>query len=270
MQDNSSVSILIFGDIMGRIGREAIKKSLPDLISTYKPNLIVANGENLAHGSGITEITVEEIFKAGIDVLTLGNHAWDNKKGLSVFDDKRYTNRIVRPANYPQDTPGSDHVILKKNGQRYLILNLIGRVFMPGDYDDPFRKVDELLNLYQDEDMITLLDIHTETTAEKNTLGLYLDGRIQAIWGTHTHVPTADERILPKGTAYITDVGMTGGMNGSIGVEYEAVRDQFLTQRSQSFNPIEKGDCEVNAILLKVENKAITSIERVRKIVEIR
>lgn len=260
-------TILVFGDIMGKIGREGLKRVLPDLRSKYKPSIVIANAENLAHGAGITVKTIEEMRDAGVDLFTSGNHVYDNNDGMKIFADKKLAQIVIRPENYPPGSPGNGWTIFEKDGLKILVLNLMGRVFFKQSYDDPFRAADRVLA--EHPGLVTLIDFHAEATSEKNTFGLYLDGRATAVWGTHTHVPTADERLLPNGTAYATDVGMTGGMNGSIGVHWRPVLEMFLTQRGTAFEPIERGLCEVNALVLTIENGKATGIERVRRIVEI-
>lgn len=260
-------SILVFGDIMGRIGREGVKRVLPRWKKEFQPALVIANVENLSHGAGITMKTITEMREAGIDAFTSGNHIYDKPDAMNVFHDRAFCSLVLRPENYPPGSPGLGYSIIQKNGCKILLINLMGRVFFKSSFDCPFRAIDRILN--EHPGLPTFIDFHAEATSEKNTFGLYVDGRVTAVWGTHTHVPTADERLLPRGTAYITDVGMTGGMNGSIGMQVEPVRDLFLTQRPSKFEPIERGGCEVNAILLKMEEGTVTSIERLREIVTI-
>ncbi len=259
--------ILIFGDVMGRIGREGVKRVLPEWRAAYQPNVVIANAENLAHGAGISVRTIEEMREAGVDLFTSGNHVFDNADGANVFGDPKLSEIVLRPENYPPGTPGQGSRVIEKNDTQILVVNLMGRVFFRQSFDCPFRAIDRILA--EHPGVPALIDFHAEATSEKNTFGLSVDGRAAAVWGTHTHVPTADERLLPKGTAYITDIGMTGGMNGSIGADYRPVLQMFLTQQTFKFEPIESGACEVNAILLRMENGKPTSIERLRKIVTI-
>jgi hypothetical protein len=261
------VNLLIFGDIMGRIGREAMKRTLPDLRHEFDAGLVIANAENLTHGAGISVRTIQEMRDAGVDFFTSGNHVFDNADYVNVLKDKALASCIIRPENYPPGTEGRGYAVVEKNGLKVLVLNLMGRVFFRQTYDDPFRAADRVLA--EHPDLPSLVDFHAEATSEKNTFGLYLDGRATAVWGTHTHVPTADEHILPNGTAYTTDVGMTGGMNGSIGVDHRPVLEMFLTQQNARFEPIESGACEVNAIVLTLEGKRATEIKRIRRIVDI-
>ncbi|HBO99614.1 MAG: hypothetical protein UU48_C0001G0041 [Candidatus Uhrbacteria bacterium GW2011_GWF2_41_16] len=258
---------LIFGDIVGRIGREAIKRMLPDLRSVFKPDLVIANAENLAHGTGASIKTIEEMRTAGVNIFTSGNHIFDRKDAVHIFEDSSLSQVVLRPANYPPKTMGQGWTVVENKEKTILILNLMGRVFFNQHFDDPFRIANQLIDEHPAD--FVLIDLHAEATSEKSTFGLYLDGRATVVWGTHTHVPTADERLLPKGTAYITDIGMSGGMNGSIGVQYEAVRDLFLNQRPVSFEVIEHGMCEINAILVHAEDGQSTHIERIRRMIEI-
>lgn len=263
------MTILVFGDIMGRIGRRGLATVLPAWREAHRPDFVIANVENLSHGTGITPQTMAELDALGVDAFTSGNHVFDKDIGLEVFRDPRFRDRLIRPANYPNGTPGGGWAVIEKHGQRIGLLNLIGRVFFPTGYDCPFRTTAELLKLPELQGLPVLVDFHADATSEKNTFMHYLDGRVAAVWGTHSHVPTADERMLPKGTAAITDVGMTGGMHGSIGAKLEPVLQTFLTARKQKIEPIELGPCEVNAIVLEINPETPTTIRRLRTIVEI-
>lgn len=229
--------VLFLGDIIGRTGRRAMDKFLPGLVKKYAPSMIVANGENAAGGSGITEEIGKELFLQ-VDVLTSGNHIWDKKEALPYLGREP---RLLRPANYPAVNPGhSSYVFQHGDGVKAAVLNLQGRVFME-PLDCPFRRADEEVAALAAETPIIIVDIHAEATSEKQALGWYLDGRVSAVIGTHTHVPTADERILPKGTAYISDVGMVGGRNAVIGISKEQALQRFLTSRPQRFEPSRDG-----------------------------
>ncbi|MGD1008587.1 MAG: TIGR00282 family metallophosphoesterase [Candidatus Aminicenantales bacterium] len=229
--------VLFLGDVIGRTGRRAMDKFLPSLIKKYAPSMIVANGENAAGGSGITEEIGKELFLQ-VDVLTSGNHIWDKKEALPYLGREP---RLIRPANYPAVNPGhSSYVFQHGDGVKAAVLNLQGRVFME-PLDCPFRRADEEVAALAAETPIIIVDIHAEATSEKQALGWYLDGRVSAVIGTHTHVPTADERILPKGTAYISDVGMVGGRNAVIGISKEQALQRFLTSRPQRFEPSRDG-----------------------------
>jgi len=229
--------ILFLGDIVGRPGRRAMDKFLPGLIKKYGPSIIVANGENAAGGSGITEEIGTDLFML-VDVLTSGNHIWDKKEALPYLDREP---RLLRPANYPAVNPGrSSYVFRSADGIKAAVLNLQGRVFME-PLDCPFKRADEEIEALRAETPIIIVDFHAEATSEKQALGWHLDGRVTAVIGTHTHVPTSDERVLPKGTAYITDAGMAGGRNAVIGIAREPALQRFLTSRPQRFEPSRDG-----------------------------
>jgi metallophosphoesterase (TIGR00282 family) len=221
--------LLFLGDVVGRSGRNAIIEKLPGLRERYGVHFVVVNGENAAGGFGITEQILVELLDAGADVVTTGNHVWDQREALIFID--RY-DRLLRPLNFPQGTPGRGAGLFKaSNGAEVLVVNAQGRVFM-SDLDDPFRAVDreiEACALKRGADAI-LIDFHAEATSEKQALGHFVDGRASAVVGTHTHVPTADEQILPRGTAYISDAGMTGDYNSVLGMEKEEPLQRFLTK----------------------------------------
>jgi metallophosphoesterase (TIGR00282 family) len=210
---------------------------LPGLIKKHSPSLVIANGENAAGGAGITEDIGKELFLQ-VDVLTSGNHIWDKKEALPYLGREK---RLLRPANYPAVNPGrSSYIFQRADGVKAAVLNLQGRVFME-PLDCPFRRADEEVAKLAAETPIIIVDFHAEATSEKQALGWYLDGRVSAVIGTHTHVPTADERVLPKGTAYITDVGMVGARNAVIGIAREQALQRFLTSRPQRFEPSRDG-----------------------------
>ncbi len=242
------MNILMLGDIFGRPGRQIVALSLPSLVDKYKPVLIVANAENAAGGFGLTRKVAEELFGLGIHVLTSGNHIWDQKEMYTYIEQEP---RILKPANYPPTVPGSSVFIHRHEGGVVAVLNLIGRVFM-GDYDCPFRTADAVLAALPEDVTHVIVDFHGEATSEKIALARYLDGRISAIVGTHTHVTTADEQILPKGTAYITDLGMCGPRDGILGVEPETVINKFLTQLPTRFS-VAKGPASVNGVVIALQ-----------------
>ena len=243
--------ILFIGDIFGQPGRRMVKDTLPSLRDELQPDLILANGENAAAGFGITPPLVDELLDLGIAVLTSGNHIWD-KKEIYGYLREHPDGRLLRPANYPPEAPGHG-VYVGKTADRvgYAVINLQGRVFMPA-LDCPFRKADALLAAIPPEVKIRILDFHAEATSEKQALGWYLDGRLTAVLGTHTHVPTADEGVLPQGTAYVTDVGMTGPYESVIGMERQAVIQKFLDQLPTRFE-VAKGDVRLSAVLLEAD-----------------
>ena len=248
------LKILFIGDICGKIGRKAIAKILPKLKKELKPDLVIANAENLAHGQGVTETTLKEIMKAGVDWFTNGDHAFKVQKQI----DNVYSGSlpILRPANFSANIPGQGHTVITKDKYKILLINLIGRVFMRMDYDCPFRKLDEILTKFAKQNLSAIIvDIHAETTSEKIALRHFADGKISAIMGTHTHVMTADRQITDYGTAYITDVGMTGFADGSIGLDKENIIKTFLTQIKYPHQIPETGRAIFNAVLLDVNHK---------------
>lgn len=262
------MNILFIGDIVGRPGRRTVRNLLPQIVKEHNIEFVIANGENAAGGRGITRAVCDELLGAGIDVLTMGNHVWDNKGVFEFVDDQP---RMVRPANYPGDEcPGQGyHIYTSGSGARILVINVSGRVFMPA-LDCPFRTVDGILEVAGSEADIVIVDVHAEATSEKQALGWYLDGRASVVVGTHTHVQTADERILPGGCGYITDVGMTGPMDSILGVFKEEVITRFLTQRPIRFN-VAKGNTQLNAVLLQFnpDNYSLLNIKRLKYILEI-
>jgi 2',3'-cyclic-nucleotide 2'-phosphodiesterase len=256
--------ILFIGDIFGRPGRTIVKERLPDLVKNHQIDLVLANGENAAAGFGITPPLAEDLFELGIDVITTGNHIWDKREIIDYFrrdGNESLSRRLLRPANYPSDMPGWGLYQGQKREVPYAVINLQGRVFMASN-DDPFRVADQLLKEIRAKTVI--VDIHAEATSEKMSLGWYLDGRVTAVIGTHTHVPTADERILPKGTAYITDVGMTGPYESVIGIKKEIILDKFLTNMPARFEPA-TGDVRLCAVIVDCEQATgkARAIERV-------
>ncbi|MBI5179093.1 MAG: TIGR00282 family metallophosphoesterase [Nitrospinae bacterium] len=242
---------LFIGDCIGRIGREGIKSLLPKVIDLYKIDFVIANGENLAGGFGVTKETAQEMYDAGVDVITSGNHIWDKKVALKLLDEDV---RLLRPANYPPGVPGRGSGIYQKNGYTIAVLNMIGRVFMDF-YDDPFRCADEELRRLAGETNLIFVDFHAEATSEKQAIGYYLDGRVTALMGTHTHVATADERILEHGTAYITDVGMAGPIDSVIGLNKKEALDRFFTRIPHRFMEVAKGDGIMNSVIVEADDK---------------
>lgn len=228
---NKSFRIVFIGDISGRYGRRFLGKVLPHIRIKFSPDLVIANGENAAGGLGITRKTAYEIFESGVDVITGGNHIWDKRESVELIKDEV---RIVRPLNYPPNVPGKGYYVFKsQDNVEVMIINLQGRVFMEPVVNNPFLAIDEFLSEVKQK--IIFVDFHAEATAEKQAMGFYLNGRVSVMLGTHTHVQTADIRILDKGTAYQTDVGMTGSLNSVIGMEYEPVIRKFLTGINQKF-----------------------------------
>ena len=219
--------VLFIGDVVGKPGRQAVTKLVPQLRRDHEIDLVIANGENSAHGAGLTASTVNSLLESGVEVITSGDHVWDQKEIYQVIENEH---RLLRPLNMPPSTPGRGTVVVHvHNKTRFAVVNLIGRVFMP-HADCPFRAVEiEVVRLRKQTNLI-LVDIHAEATSEKIAMGRFLDGKVSAVIGTHTHVPTADEQVLPQGTAYITDVGMCGPYDSVLGRDTEAVLQRFLTQ----------------------------------------
>jgi len=257
--------ILFIGDICGRAGRLALSQRLGRLVDRHHIDLVVANGENAAAGFGLTVDVADELFDLGVDVLTSGNHIWDKKDIFDVLDREP---RLLRPDNYPADAPGrGTGVFYTAGGVAVGILNLEGRVFM-NNLDCPFRTADLRLLELQQKTSVILVDFHAEATSEKMALGWYLDGRVSAIVGTHTHVQTADERVLPSGTAFISDVGMTGSRDGVIGMRRESIIEKFLTQRPARFE-VAKNDPVLSAVVIDIDEATgkARQIERVMELV---
>jgi metallophosphoesterase (TIGR00282 family) len=251
--------ILMIGDVVGRPGRRAVRQFLPGLCHDYEIGLVIANGENSAGGIGITPDTARELFDCGIDILTTGNHVWAKKEIIPFLDDEL---PIIRPLNFPPGVPGRGFLEVKGA----LIVNLIGRVFI-GGFDCPFRAIDRLLSEIKTDSKVIIVDFHAEATSEKVAMGRYLDGRVSAVLGTHTHVGTVDAYILPKGTAYVTDVGMVGSVDSVIGVDAESAIRSFLTGMPHRFFAGE-GTAAFDAVLVDVDEatgKAI-SIQRIQRI----
>ena len=261
--------ILFIGDIVGSPGRDIVRERLADLVVQKKIDLVIANGENSAAGFGITPRLAEELLKMGIEVLTGGNHSWDKR---DILDYMPHEPRLLRPANFPNGSPGSGvYVGTASSGVKYAVINLQGRVFLTA-IDDPFRKADELLAALPADVAFVLVDMHAETTSEKIAMGWYLDGRVSAVVGTHTHVATADEHVLPEGTAFITDVGMTGPHSGVIGMDRAGIIKKFLDQLPARFE-VAQGDVQMNTVLIETDDAGTrnaagrlraASIERLR------
>jgi hypothetical protein len=247
------MKVLFIGDIVGSPGRRIVAEQTRRLAEEHGAELVVANGENAAAGFGITPALVEELFAAGIDVLTSGNHIFDRKEILPLFEQGAAAGRLLRPANYPGHTPGGGvWVGHSRGGAPCAVLNLQGRVFMP-QIDCPFQTADRLLASLPKDVKVILVDMHAETTSEKQAMGWYLDGRVSAVIGTHTHVPTADEKILPGGTAYVTDVGMTGPYESVIGNVKEDVLKRFLTGLPQRLD-VAAGDVRLCGAVLDLDD----------------
>jgi len=254
------MKILFIGDVVGEPGRRAVRRTLKRLRKSGMPDLVVANGENAAGGAGITPEIARELWHAGCDVLTGGNHSWDKREILPLLDE---SDRILRPANYPEGSPGRGVALVEsRTGDPVAVLNLQGRVFMPS-IEDPFRTADAILEELGSSAAFILVDIHGEATSEKIAMARYLDGRVTAVIGTHTHVPTADARILPEGTGAVTDAGMTGPVDSIIGVEPRQVLERFLTQRPVRVRTA-GGDARLCGVMIETGSEPLrcTKIER--------
>ena len=239
------MKILFIGDVVGRLGRKTVQALLPALRQETEAHVVVINGENSAGGRGLTLATADELFSAGVDVITSGNHVWEMREIYPILDSE---SPILRPLNYPPGVPGRG--LLIAHGAAFI--NLQGRTFMGVDADCPFRAADKALEGLKDAPVI-IVDIHAEATSEKVALAWYLDGRVSAVIGTHTHVATADARVLPKGTAFVTDAGMVGPRDSIIGVAVKPVIQRFLTQLPIRFAPVEKGPAIFNSVLVDVD-----------------
>lgn len=250
------MNILFIGDIVGRPGRQAVKALLPKLGKDHKIDFVIANGENLAGGIGLTEKTYQEILDAGVDFLSSGNHVWDKKEFLPIIAEPE--SKILRPANLPEGVPGRGFVDLTIKGQKIRLINLQGRVFMREGTDCPFRAAMKLLNKAPE---IILVDFHAEATSEKVALGHFLDGKVTAVLGTHTHIQTADCQILPGGTGYITDVGMVGPKDSCIGVEKQNIIQHFLTGLPVDKPVPKSGEVVFGAVLLELSDNKLKKIQ---------
>jgi metallophosphoesterase (TIGR00282 family) len=258
------MKVLCIGDIMGEPGRRAVARALPRLVAQRQVDVVIGNGENAAGGFGITPELAEELFELGLSVITTGNHAWDKKEALEYFPRE---SRLLRPANYPPGVPGKGSVVVETaGGERVAVLQLMGRAYMP-TIDCPFQTAKRELPRLKQQTSAVIVDMHAEATSEKMAMGHYLDGEVTAVVGTHTHVQTADDQILPKGTAYITDIGMTGPLHSVIGVKKELAIEKFLTGMPRRFE-VASGPAVFCAVLLELDprlGKAI-SFERIRVI----
>jgi 2',3'-cyclic-nucleotide 2'-phosphodiesterase len=255
------MNILFIGDIVGGPGRRAVEELLPRVVDHHLIDLVVANCENASGGIGITPGIADHLLAQGIDVLTSGNHVWKHKEILPYLEA---TDRLLRPANYPQPCPGQGHVVVETAaGEKVGIINLEGRVFMNA-LECPFRAADQALASLPKEVKVILVDMHAEATSEKQALGWHLDGRVSAVVGTHTHVQTADDRLLPGGTGYISDAGMTGPVDSVIGMKREIVLERFLTQRPQPFK-VAAQNIQLQGLVLTIDAQGkCTALNRLR------
>lgn len=252
--------ILFIGDIVGKVGRNAIAEYLPKIKQSYRPTVSIVNAENAAHGKGLTEKLYKQLLRDGVDFMTMGNHTYGQREIYDFIDD---ANRMVRPANFPSEAPGVGMRFIQINDIKLAIINLQGRSFMQ-DIDDPFKKADQLIEEAKKETNFIFVDFHAETTSEKNAMGWYLDARVSAVVGTHTHIQTSDERVLPNGTGYITDVGMTGYYDGILGINRDEVIERFITSLPQRHVVPDDGRSVLSGVIIDLDKDGKTKqIERI-------
>ncbi len=252
--------ILFIGDIVGKIGRKAISTYLPKIKQSYRPTVSIVNAENAAHGKGLTEKIYKQLLREGVDFMTMGNHTYGQREIYDFIDD---AHRMVRPANFPEEAPGVGMRYIQINEIKLAIINLQGRSFMQ-DIDDPFKMADQLIEEARKVTPYIFVDFHAETTSEKNAMGWYLDGRVSAVVGTHTHIQTSDNRVLPNGTGYITDVGMTGYYDGILGINREEVINRFITSLPQRHVVPDEGRSVLSGVIIDLDKEGkTTQIERI-------
>lgn len=268
------MNIIFIGDIVGKPGRQAVARLLPELRKQHEADFVIANGENMAHGKGHTREHIKELVEAGVDLVTSGNHWADQREMLSAADDKNVP--FIRPANYPPGTPGRGYALVQVRTQKVLVINLMGRVHMKQHFSDPFRGLDSLLtaNAAQRPDIV-IVDFHADATGEAVTFGYHADGRVTAVLGTHTHVPTADASVLPKGTGYVTDVGMVGPKNSALGLDIETAIEAQMTQMPFQYQMADGDEVTFNYAVIKTAQKTAgtlakcSSIERLTQVVNL-
>ncbi len=258
------MKFLIIGDVIGRPGRRALREFLPKLKEEVGYDVVIANVENSAGGFGITKKVYKELKEIGIDVMTSGNHIWDKKEVLEFINDAP---DLLRPANYPEGVPGKGYGIYERNGVRFAVINLMGKVFMDCNLENPFRVFDKIYEKVSVETRVILIDFHGEATSEKWCFGIYVDGKVSMVYGTHTHVPTADEFILKKGTGYVSDVGMTGVWYSAIGMKPQQATERLLTSLPRRLEVEDKGEIVFNAVLVDIDEETgkTKSIERIKR-----
>ncbi len=257
------MNILFLGDIVGRAGRNAVRDRLPTLQAKYHPEYIIANGENAAAGFGITRSVYDElIYDLNINILTSGNHIWDKKE---IFKDFPSMDKLLRPVNYPACMHGKGYRIDMVKNIGVCVISLLGRVFMNSALECPFRTMDKIIEEVKDKAKVIIVDFHAEATSEKRALGFYLDGKVTAVIGTHTHIQTADEQLLPKGTAYITDAGMVGPRDSVLGMQTQTALNRFLYGINEKFEVVETGDVDLCGCLITIDDATgkATAIQRI-------
>lgn len=255
------MNILFIGDIVGSPGRDMLHTYLPKLKEKYRPQLTIVNGENAAAGKGITEKIYKDFLQIGVQAITMGNHTWNKKEVIDFIDDTPY---LIRPANFPENNPGKGMIYVKINEYEVAIINLQGRIFLD-PHDNPFEKVNELIQEAKKRTNLIFIDFHAEATSEKQAFAWNVDGQVSAVIGTHTHTQTADERILPNGTAYMTDAGMTGPYDAILGVERDAVINRFITNMPVRFDVDKSGRKQLNGCLITIDEQTgkATGIKRI-------
>lgn len=256
------MNILAVGDIVGKAGVDKLKQELPKIVKEKNIDFIIVNAENAADGMGLVEKQYRDILNLNVDVVTMGNHTWAKKDIFNFIEDKQ----IIRPANYSENNPGKGYRIFESKGKRIAVINLIGRVTMSVLSDNPFTKAKEIVDEIKNNVDMIIIDFHGEATAEKIALSYYLDGDVTAVFGTHTHVQTADETILPKGTAYISDIGMTGPITSVIGMDVKVSLKRFVTSLPEKYK-IAEGEAKLNSVIFTVDDNTnkVTKIERVNR-----
>lgn len=262
------MKILFIGDIVARIGRTAVKKILPDLKKELGVDLVIANCENAATGQGMTEKVYKELVDSGIDFMTSGNHIWRKRDFISLLDSPNF--KVLRPANYPESVPGKGYDVIEVGVQKVAIFNFIGLLNVGSEVDSPFRKAQEIFEKFDEDIKIRIVDFHANISSEKVAFGLSLDGKVSAVLGTHTHVPTADQRVTDNGTALISDVGMVGAKDSVLGVDKDIIIRKFMTALPEKHEVPKTGVCNFNSVLLDIDNNGkAKSIIRVDKEVEV-
>lgn len=262
------MKLLFFGDIFGRPGREALAKIIPDLKKEFDPDIILANGENMAHGSGVTEKTMQDCVDAGVEFFTSGNHIFTKKEAISLLEQSEP--KIIRPANYPEGVPGKGYHVLQIRTQKLAVVNIMGRVFIREDLDDPFKKMEKILAELDSDIKHIFVDFHTEVTSEIVAMKYFLDGKVSALVGTHTHVPTQDFQITKDGTFFVSDSGMVGPKESVLGVDPSRIIDKYLTQMPAKHEVAESDEAEVNAIYLEMDREGkVINFEKIYRFISL-
>ena len=253
------MKILFIGDIVAKPGRQAVKAALPGVLTEEKPDLVIANAENLAHGRGATAGTIQEMMDVGVDFFTGGDHLFWHKD----FEKEIADLPVIRPANYPENVPGRGWAVLDTTPEKVLVVNMMGQTFIEEPISNPFSKIDEILSDSSTKDVsVKVIDFHGEATSDKLAFGFYLDGKVDAVIGTHTHIPTCDERVLPNGTMFVSDIGMTGNIDSVLGVKKEIIIDRMANAKKQKFEWEEVGRQEFRSVLINTETKEIRRVDK--------